>query len=209
MPECLPDVSRPSRSHPWCPVWRGGKGVFHSRRSLPLSAQCDRVASALVGPYSPERHPETTGPAEKTAEKPNLIYRPFSLMLYVVWEMSFMSEQHYTKRAARTNKILRRFPISIQGIFMEFYIRTGKQRFRQVTQHLELESITYSVSVCCKSLAAVSFLCGKYGLCQCNTQSSPPEWASRLQVYVWELRFWTNAWNVNVSHTFKTRQSVF
>lgn len=100
---------------------------------------------------------------KKTAERP----KPHLQALFsnagcsMMWVMSFMSEQHYTKRAARTNKILRRFPISSPGIFMEFYIRTGKQRFREITQHLGLESITYSVGVCCKSLAAVSFLCGK------------------------------------------------
>lgn len=93
----VPDASHPSHSHPWCPVWHDDKGVFHSRRSPPLSAQCGKVASAPFGPCSQETLPETAEPAQMN----NI-------------ELEIWTEQH-------TKKTLSWFP-NIQGsISMSFF----------------------------------------------------------------------------------------
>lgn len=54
--------------------------MFHSRMCRLLSAQCGRVASALAGLYSLERHQETAGPPRQDSRnfKPQPMYRPSS-----------------------------------------------------------------------------------------------------------------------------------
>lgn len=74
--KCLPDVFHPSRSRPWCPVWRDGKAVFRSRRCRPLSAQCGKEASALAGPYNLGTPPERAEPAWWHKRKKNLMLKP-------------------------------------------------------------------------------------------------------------------------------------
>lgn len=57
--------------------------MFHSRRCRPLSAQCGKAVSALVGPCSLGTHLETTGPAGKSLKK-GINYKAHYQRMFVV-----------------------------------------------------------------------------------------------------------------------------
>ncbi len=149
-------MSHPSRSRPWCPAWRGGKGVSHSRRSLPLSAQCGRVASALAGPYSREMRPVTAGPAERHGKKePFLtgvmitirIYKRMQFILFINIMMLVKS----CKRAARKTKILRWFSI--------VFNRNLKSEWKHIAEGSERSHNTSGCRASCILLACLKYLC--------------------------------------------------